>query len=118
MKGTKYIVCDNEICDFIEYTDSIDPNKWINKPCPKCNQNLMTQRDYDMQIKFEESMKLIENLSTDQLKNLEELGIQMLKSKGINTKDINDNDLLDIQFYEGIKLKLRNDNKSISDRAK
>lgn len=39
--------CDNKGCDFVDNTISFEdyPN-WINKPCPKCGENLLTEQDY------------------------------------------------------------------------
>ena len=41
------IKCDNPECDYrddsVKYEDY--PN-WLNKPCPKCGQNLLTKEDY------------------------------------------------------------------------
>ena len=42
------IKCDNPECDFRD--DSVkceNYQQWLNKPCPKCGQNLLTQKDYD-----------------------------------------------------------------------
>jgi len=43
----KGIKCDNPICDYkdmsVEYSDY---PKWLNKPCPKCGENLLTEADY------------------------------------------------------------------------
>lgn len=42
------IKCDNPTCDFkdmsVEYKDF---PVWLNKPCPKCGCNLLTQKDLD-----------------------------------------------------------------------
>lgn len=49
------IKCDNPDCDYEEVVECKCRNankviekykKWINKPCPKCGQNLLTLRDY------------------------------------------------------------------------
>ena len=42
------IKCDNHKCDF-KYESVLFENypDWLNKPCPKCGQNLLTQADYD-----------------------------------------------------------------------
>lgn len=45
------IVCDNPKCDYvIENEDRIYPNpeaiKYLNMPCPKCGDNLLTENDY------------------------------------------------------------------------
>ena len=42
------IKCDNPDCDFKDDTVSIENYKdWLNKPCPKCGQNLLTKEDYN-----------------------------------------------------------------------
>ena len=40
------IKCDN--CDYRNDDVKVeDYNQWLNKPCPKCEANLLTQADYD-----------------------------------------------------------------------
>lgn len=40
--------CDNPNCDFVDMSIEIsDYDNWLNKPCPKCGENLLTQEDYD-----------------------------------------------------------------------
>ncbi|EKS4344819.1 hypothetical protein QB607_002815 [Clostridium botulinum] len=42
------IKCDNPECDFRDDNALLeDYDKWLNKPCPKCGANLLTQADYD-----------------------------------------------------------------------
>jgi hypothetical protein len=42
------IKCDNKECDYKDMTVRFeDYNEWLNKPCPKCRSNLLTQQDYD-----------------------------------------------------------------------
>lgn len=42
------IKCDNPECDFVDQEVKIEDYKdWLNKPCPKCGSNLLTQADYD-----------------------------------------------------------------------
>ncbi len=44
------IVCDNKNCDYKVPNKTKDPNasikKYLNKPCPKCGENLLTEKDY------------------------------------------------------------------------
>lgn len=43
----KGIKCDNPDCDY--HNDSVevqDYSLWLNKPCPKCGENLLTEADY------------------------------------------------------------------------
>lgn len=42
------IKCDNPECDYMDQSVELkDYPKWLNKPCPKCGSNLLTQADYD-----------------------------------------------------------------------
>ena len=42
------IKCDNPECSFRNDDVSIDEYKnWLNKPCPECSSNLLTDTDYD-----------------------------------------------------------------------
>lgn len=69
------IQCDTEGCDYRDDTIKVeDYPEWLNKPCPTCNGNLLTQADFD-QIQFLlETVKQINSMSPEQLK---ELGVHM-----------------------------------------
>lgn len=57
----KGIVCDNTKCDF--KTKDINPKDykaWLNKPCPKCGDNLLTQEDYNTFIHI---MRMIDKVN-------------------------------------------------------
>ncbi len=42
------IKCDNPTCDYMDQAVELkDYPNWLNKPCPKCGSNLLTQADYD-----------------------------------------------------------------------
>jgi predicted nucleic acid-binding Zn-ribbon protein len=42
------IKCDNPVCDFADMGVKFeDYPQWLNKPCPKCGANLLTQEDFD-----------------------------------------------------------------------
>mgnify|MGYP000959964872 CR=1 FL=1 len=44
----KGIKCDTEGCDFKDMSVEVEDYKdWLNKPCPKCGGNLLTQADFD-----------------------------------------------------------------------
>jgi len=46
--NTGGIKCDNPKCDYKNENVSFgEMDKWINKSCPKCGCNLLTQADYD-----------------------------------------------------------------------
>lgn len=42
------IKCDNESCDYIDMGVKYEDYKeYLNKPCPKCGENLLTEEDYN-----------------------------------------------------------------------
>lgn len=44
----KGIKCDNPSCDYKDETAKLeDYQLWLNKPCPKCGQNLLTEKDFE-----------------------------------------------------------------------
>ena len=49
------IVCDNRLCDYKIKSETGDPNEdisgYLNKPCPNCGQNLLTEKDYAQSLK-------------------------------------------------------------------
>lgn len=55
------IKCDNHNCDYNDMTVRVENyDKWLNKPCPKCGENLLTDKDYES-IKI--LMSLTENIN-------------------------------------------------------
>jgi len=41
------IKCDNEACDFVDLSVNLhDYPQWLNKACPKCGDNLLTEEDF------------------------------------------------------------------------
>lgn len=50
IKQDNLIECDNQKCDYVIVNQTKNPNedikKYIDKPCPKCNENLLTEKDY------------------------------------------------------------------------
>ncbi len=51
MKNIEYIGggirCDNPNCDYVNDSVKIEDYKdWVNKPCPKCGANLLTEEDF------------------------------------------------------------------------
>lgn len=43
----QYIICDNPLCNHKESTTEKKLSSFINKPCPKCGENLLTVEDYN-----------------------------------------------------------------------
>lgn len=67
--SVKGLVCDS--CDWEDMTiERAEYQEWIDKPCPKCGQVVLTQDQLDQVIAMENSMKMFENLSDDEIQTL------------------------------------------------
>jgi len=73
------IVCDNTECDFEDYSVLFEEYPaYVNKPCPNCGENLLTQADYDSCLAMEEHAKMMNSLIGDMNPEmLEEIGKMM-----------------------------------------
>lgn len=60
----KGIKCD--VCDFIDMSvEYEDYPQWLNKPCPKCGANLLTQADLDTVKTLIETTNLVNTFFED-----------------------------------------------------
>lgn len=65
------IVCDNPDCDYKDVTVKMeDYPDWVNKPCPKCGENLLTQEDYDAVLQLTRLADFVNTLSPDQISKM------------------------------------------------
>lgn len=54
------IKCDTRHCNYRDDSVKFDDYlKWINKPCPLCNSNLLTIKDYNSCVRMKNIIKLI-----------------------------------------------------------
>jgi len=45
------VACDNENCDYVNKNVQLgDFTQYLNKPCPKCGEILLTKEDYDISV--------------------------------------------------------------------
>jgi len=77
------LICDNPNCDWEDTTikDEDFPN-WINKSCPKCGDNVLTENDYNNVLKLNKIVDYINSLSEEQLKKLSGNGQTSLNLNG------------------------------------
>lgn len=56
-------------CDHCDYSDmeveAVDYPDWLNRPCPKCGENLLTDSDYQTVLHMTEVARLVNSLSVD-----------------------------------------------------
>lgn len=91
--------CDNINCDWKDNTIMFNNYKdWLNKPCPKCGENVLTEEDYKNTLSFYSIIDKINLLSEEQLNELhintdsnEMVSMIVNLHKGINIKEIKKN---------------------------
>jgi predicted nucleic-acid-binding Zn-ribbon protein len=63
-KQENLIVCDNPNCDYKVVNTGKnsfqDISKYINKPCPKCGCNLLTEKDYLTGLQLEKIINFVD----------------------------------------------------------
>lgn len=104
------IMCDNPDCDWEDKTvKNEDLKNWINTPCPKCGENVLTQEDYDDSQKFLELIKIFNDLPLETKEFLEKLGEEHLKENpdalGFKVEP-NEKVRLSVHCHKGIKTKV------------
>lgn len=91
--GVSGIKCDAEECDFEDNTVTLDNYpEWINRECPKCGANLLTQADYDTVL---EMLGLVDVLNVSFEGNLQDLGEEVnfkVKMKGDGSVELIEGD--------------------------
>jgi hypothetical protein len=60
--------CDNQKCDWTDVTIGVETMKdWINKPCPKCGENVLTEHDYNLARKMNDVIDFVNTLTVEQI---------------------------------------------------
>lgn len=63
--------CDNPSCDWKDESIHMDDYKaWLNKPCPKCGENVLTEEDYQNALVLKAMVGMLNSLSTEEIKLL------------------------------------------------
>lgn len=107
--------CDNPQCDWKDATIGFDTYKeCINKPCPKCGQNVLTEEDYMNAEIVRLSADFINSLSIEELSQLSKSGvidIEKLKqdlmfseTKGLEQLNGNDKVVMSVSTHKEIKI--------------
>jgi len=63
------LTCDNTECDYQNDVPFEEYQDWLNKPCPKCGENLLTQEDLDTTTELIELTKLFNDISDEDFTN-------------------------------------------------
>lgn len=63
--------CDNTSCDWTDPSISINDYKdWVNKPCPKCGECVLTEEDFNKTNMFVNAINMINQMSPSDLEEL------------------------------------------------
>lgn len=63
------IKCDS--CDWVDMTvKGEDYINWLNKPCPVCGENVLTEADYNSYVVLTEAMAAINKMSPETLQEM------------------------------------------------
>ena len=113
---TEGLKCDNPKCDWIDDTIIADRSH-IDMPCPKCGESVLTKEDYEMFETLMLTMKAINNLSPEQMKQLtdgmtEEEMRQYFEAMNITIPDhvsVDDPIAVSIKVHKEIKIDIKNE---------
>ena len=91
------ITCDNKTCDYtIPYNKDGDTNtlKYIDMPCPKCGENLLTKEDYLQHEKLMQAVNFINKwfswLTIFQSKDAKEHTVSVHVHNGVHITEVED----------------------------
>lgn len=91
--------CDNPSCDFVD--ESIkreDYEQWVNAPCPKCGENLLTEEDYNNVLALQYTIEFLNTLSPEELEAFN-------KSLGLPESDLPDvPHIITVDTHKGINI--------------
>jgi uncharacterized paraquat-inducible protein A len=99
------IVCDNPDCNYEDMTVShTELDKWLNKPCPKCGENLLTEEDFKNHSKLMATINLLNSMSEEQL---EEFGKMLdIEVKIDASKSSEERKTVQFHVHNGIDIKV------------
>lgn len=94
-KQENIVVCDHVNCSYVVPNPTGDPNiqidSFLNKPCPYCGSNLLTQEDLDQYLKMMRAINWINKWFS---------WLTIFKSKKNKTHDS-----FSFKVHEGVKIK-------------
>lgn len=75
------IKCDSPACDYFDPSVGFhNMDEWLNKACPKCGHNLLTEQDLFNAKAVQLAVQMANNLTPEQIKKLsEDINVEELK---------------------------------------
>lgn len=85
------IQCDNPNCDYVDYNVSVDQYpEYVNRPCPKCGVNLLTEQDYQVVQVLLRAQKLISKIPFGNNAKTSQFRVQTNGTGMINVERVDD----------------------------
>ena len=75
------IKCDNPECDYRDDTATYEEyDKWLNKPCPKCGENLLTEADLEATKLIVEAARALQSeMTPEEIKEIFEKNQELIR---------------------------------------
>jgi phage FluMu protein Com len=107
--------CDNPKCDWINETIPDEEfENWLNKPCPKCGENVLTDEDFKFAKALDSSIDFINQLSPEALAMFNQTVLSLISANEIDVPDDIKNVLsseklitLVVDTHKGISFKVK-----------
>lgn len=97
------LTCDNTECDYQNDVPFEEYQDWLNKPCPKCGENLLTEDDLATTLALTELVKMFNEISDEDVASL--LG---KSTEDANKEFCEENDLPTGTERVSVKIKVHN----------
>lgn len=107
--------CDNSGCDWKDTTINFENyGDWINRPCPKCGENVLTFQDYKNAEMLREMYNYLNSLTPEQIEELGEVYWDEIKNdpffSGVEGLDLVEKDskgchVIEFSTHGEVKLK-------------
>lgn len=92
------IKCDNPNCDYVNMDAKFEEyDKWLNKPCPRCGANLLTEKDYKTTMAIVKMVSAMNNILPGR-KQDEEVSTMEINMNGTGSVDI---DIKEVEIQSG-----------------
>ena len=84
------LVCDNPSCSWEDKTITFSVmDAWVNEPCPKCGENVLTETDYATLKTVINTVNMVNKMSEDEIEDLYESTSHHKELEGITTVRVN-----------------------------
>jgi|GEM_PF-4702414 len=106
--------CDNPKCDWKDWSiKAEDYELYVNSPCPKCKENILTEEDYRMSLIFHSAIDMVNSMTDEDLEAFNNLDLSYLNEmfSEEDAEKIKQNQdktfTVEVDMHKGINFKLK-----------